>query len=210
MINKRILTLICALAMLLLAGCGGGEKPEVPLSETDVVSGVDVSETTTTTTTTTTTAPPIGNANEKAPINDDGTGIFYMNMSVESFKVKVEELGWTWTDTNSNEYLPGYDLVARISPEDKSMVFTFGDNNQLVCMNVATENIETEKGIKIGDSGKKIKKLYGDPTRYEPWEEGFESYYYYSTGDVVITFSVDHSTKKITQWKLGFAEYADW
>jgi len=202
MINKRILALICALAMLLLAGCG--ERPEVPLSETDVVSGADVSETTTTTTTTT-TAPPIGNATEKAPMNDDGTGLFFMDMPFETFKIKAEELGWTTYDSPA---FSGNTYSANLSTDDV-IYFTFNKNNQLVKMNVLTSCITTEKGLKNGDAESRIEQLYGQPTNYESWEDG-RNLYEYSNGDIILSICVVRETQKVYQWKIGYTEYVDW
>jgi len=166
----------------------------------------DVSEITTQTTTATTEAPPIGAANEKRPFNDDGTGIFFMEMSLDSFKNKVEELGWISYDepTPNNEY------YVKIFPEDPSIYFEFNESNQLVCINVLTENIETQKGLKIGDPESKIRELYGEPTEYNPWEEGFESYYIYTSGNITLSIRASHDTKKVTQWMLGYTEYVKW
>jgi len=199
MINKRILALIFALAMLLLAGCGGGAGPEVPLSETDVVSEADVSETTTTTTTTTTTAPPIGNATEKAPMNDDGTGLFFMGMTADAFKAKVEELGWSWKDVSEDYMLPNHYYRVKIQPDDHSIFFTFNGNDQLININVGAKNMTTEKGLKVGDPESKIKQLHGTPTDYTQDEYG-QGYYEYVTNNVTLQIRVFN--KEVEQWEI--------
>lgn len=146
--------------------------------------------------------PPIGNANEKAPFNDNGTGLFYMDMSFDSFRNKVGELGWISYDEPSPDNTYFVDLF----PNDNGIGFNF-ENNQLVYINVLTENIETEKGLKIGDSESQIRQLHGEPTRYNLDEYGVGYYYYQAENGIVLRITVWKET--VDQWRLGYSEYVE-
>ena len=202
--KKVLFIAIIVTACVTFAACNSCNIEEPPIT-TGTDSPTDKDATPATTTTTTAKAPSIGNATPQAPINDDGTGIFFMGMSADSFKAKVEELGWSCDEADYGEPSPSSQYYVNF-PDENRIYFVFEDN-QLAYINVSTDGIETEKGLKIGDSESKIKKLYGQPTNYIPWEEGFASYYYYTNGGITLCIEVSHNTKKVTQWQLGLIEY---
>lgn len=202
--KKVLFIAIIVTACVTFAACNSCNIEEPPIT-TGTDSPTDKDATPATTTTTTTKAPPIGNATTQAPINDDGTGLFYMDMSVVDFKLKAKELGWIVYD----EPLPDGSYYVKLFDGEPGIYFVF-ENNLLIEMYTNYENITTEKSIKVGDPESKIKQLYGEPSRYELWEEGSESYYYYDNGDITLSFQVNHGTKIITQWQIGLTEHVKW
>ena len=83
----------------------------------------------------------------------------------------------------------------------------FGDS--LIYVNVTTDNIATEKGLKVGDAESMIKQLHGEPTKYIQGDDN-NSWYKYITGecdagDLVLYITVHDG--KVSRWQFGRAQY---
>jgi len=145
----------------------------------------------------------LSSADPQTPMNDDGTGAISLNMTFESCKNQVESFGWSINENAepcSNPSSKAYSIY----PTDGGygLTCTFDSNNQLKNICVSDSSIQTQKGLRVGDTIGKMKELYGEPS--STWSEGGQSAFrYYQDNNTVLYITAITDTDKIYQWEIG-------
>ena len=128
-----------------------------------------------------------------APVlaNDDGTGAFPIGMKLTDFYAKTALLGWTCSPAGTT------DPEATISVGKTQFGFYDG---QLDSIMINDASIATAKGLRVGDTITKMKKLYGTKYGHET-SMSQPAYYYWFSDNTYLQVTVDHN--KITTLSIG-------
>jgi hypothetical protein len=144
--------------------------------------------------------------NTETPVEDDGTGMYYMGMKHDDFLSIVRENGWLIDRELMNNSYDFDEIIYYNTEYLRCGRFTFNEQNQLIGMSIVQPNIKTSKGIAVGDTVEKMKAAYGrqpveqwgDPTVVD--NDPGVYFVYHPSPTTALEFEVYGDT--ITSWEL--------
>jgi hypothetical protein len=200
---KKVFLALLILALFSFAACDNGS----PVEQTSALTSESYTETPSSEPTPTTriedqepTKKPI---DPNKVIENSVLGIEVGNTSPDELLKKLEKLGLSIIkDENGNDKIYRPDLNdgrIRFCFKTEAMTFYYDRSETLVSIAVTDPSIATEKGIRIGDSFEKLKKVYGEPDRTDPEE----AYLYYTNGTIFLEFINDcKSPIGVANWSV--------
>jgi hypothetical protein len=193
---KKILAVI--FAVLFVLGLSACNKPD------DTIQTGTPNTSTSTTTTSSETMTYV--LNTETPVEDDGTGMFYIGIKHEDFLRTVRENGWLIGSELMSQPYDGREDIYYNSEYLQAGIYEFNEQDQLIRMHISEPNIKTSKGVKVGDTVEKMKAAYGkqpvekwgDPTVVNN-DPGL-MYVYHPSPTTALYFEVYDDI--ITSWEL--------
>jgi len=188
---------LLAVALLALAACQGPVANPSPATNSPTPAPSSVVA----------TMPPPGSPSQpsllpyvpptdgKAPvlINDDGSGLVLIGMSVAQFYQQASAAGWSPNPANG----PGDDGFVHVG----KTTFIFGEKG-LFRVDVADDSFRTEKGLIVGDTVETMTQLYG--AGYDMTNASDKNTYTYTLPSGLLFYVVaDEGTDVISGWGMA-------
>ena len=155
---KKFIMILLAGSMVLLVSCSGDNSSSINKtteSETTTTTRIDTSSSTSVASQTQQPTTKSLSAKIAALTNEDGTGEVYIGMKPEEVIVKLTETG-----------IPFKEVELGVDFEDGSAYFFSSDDLREISF------METVRGLKVGDTAKRVKELYED-TRFVELNGGY-------------------------------------